>query len=128
MSETGTLHAVVVDDEPAVCSAMGRALKGLGCVVHSFNSGEEVLTWLRIGNRPGLIITDTRMPNMSGPEWLTIARREALFENAYVVIMSGADADIAKQAIREGLARMFLSKPWKAITLREIVNSLKYSR
>lgn len=128
MSEARTLQVAVVDDESAVCSAMRRALSRLGCVVHLFNSGGQVLTWLRIGNRPGLIITDTRMPNMSGPVWLATASREGLLGDAYVVIMSGADADIAKQAIREGLARMFLNKPWDNITLREIVNPLKYQR
>ena len=122
--DTG-LYTVVVDDESVICSIMRRALARMGCSVCTFNSGEQVLSWLRDGNRRDLIFTDTRMPGMNGPEWLAIAHKEGLLSNTCIIIMSGADRHIAMQAIEDGHARTFLDKPWEDRVLRALVDQVR---
>lgn len=83
------IHSVlVVDDEAALRSAMIRTLQGVDLEVRSACNGDEAVevldTWI-----PDLIITDVRMPVMSGLDLAAIARFTGfegpiLFVSAYL--------------------------------------------
>lgn len=68
---------LVVEDEPSVAQALCRVLtlaSQEGYHVESCDSGESALACLA-GNRFDLVITDLRMPGMSGLELLEQVRR-----------------------------------------------------
>ena len=107
-SQSRTL--LLVDDEPHIISAIRRQLRRTGIRLLSAASGEQGLAVLA-KERVDLIVTGQRMEGMSGLEFLRIARR--LYpETARIVLTGFAEKSIVGDAIREGIAHRFLTKPW----------------
>ena len=55
----------VVDDDEAVCDALGMLLRASGMRVETFNSAQAFLNVYR-PQRAGCLLLDIRMPGMSG--------------------------------------------------------------
>lgn len=104
-----------VDDEPRVLNSM-RALFRKGYNVRTANSGTEALTILR--NHPvQLIISDQRMPHMTGVELLAQARQE--FPHISRILLTGyADLDAIEAALNECEVARYLVKPCPPEELR----------
>ncbi len=101
---------LLVDDEKEITSALLRLLRGDGYTILQAHSGQEGLELLS-KNLVGVIISDQRMPEMSGVEFLTQAK--ALYPKTIRIILSGyADLDAIKNAINFGAIYKYLSKPW----------------
>jgi response regulator RpfG family c-di-GMP phosphodiesterase len=121
--QAGSAEARVlyVDDEPSLCRAFARLFRqDAQVVVETACSPEEALTLL--GNRAfDVIVSDLRMPGMSGIELLATGRR--LQPEMRRMLVSGfADFDSALDAINEvGVDRM-LTKPWDIGELRSAVH------
>ncbi|NJM52931.1 MAG: response regulator [Blastocatellia bacterium] len=56
---------LVVDDEPALLMAVAACLRGENYEVKTARSGKDALVYLST-SLPDLIVSDVRMPNMSG--------------------------------------------------------------
>ncbi|SMH28711.1 response regulator transcription factor [Azospirillum agricola] len=98
----------VVDDDPAMRHSLAWLIGSLGVPVESFGSGEEFFRTVR-PDHPGCLVTDVRMPGMSGLELQdTLARAGSLL--AVVVITGHADVPMAVRALRAG-AVDFIEKP-----------------
>jgi DNA-binding NtrC family response regulator len=99
---------LVVDDEKSQRDTLAGILKEWGHQVHTAATAEEALAML--GNEPiNLILTDLRMPGMSGVDLLTQSRK-ARPDIAVIVMTAFGTIEGAVQAMREG-ARDFLPKP-----------------
>ncbi|MBP2309768.1 response regulator [Azospirillum melinis] len=99
----------VVDDDRAMRHSLAWLIGALGVSVESFGSGEEFLRAVR-PDRPGCLVTDVRMPGMSGLELQdTLARAGSLL--AVVVITGHGDVPMAARAFRGG-AVDFIEKPF----------------
>jgi CheY-like chemotaxis protein len=79
---------LVVDDEPYLRELLSRVLNQAGYEVCLARNGLEALLELRKG-LPDLIISDLRMPRMSGFELLSIVRRR--FPDIPVLVLSGVN-------------------------------------
>jgi CheY-like chemotaxis protein len=77
---------LVVDDDPAILQLMTAILEAEGFVVRTADDGFAALNFLR-RTQPDLIISDLRMPNMSGFELLSIVRRR--YPHIPVIALSG---------------------------------------
>lgn len=66
----GTADAVVlvVDDEALVCALTAEMLRELGYEVYEANSARYAMDSLRRGLKIDVLVTDIRMPEMSGVE------------------------------------------------------------
>jgi CheY-like chemotaxis protein len=84
----GNFHyrLLVVDDEPASRDLFQRSLAAQGYVVCVAKDGFAALAQMR-GALPDLIVSDLKMPNMSGFEFLSIARRR--FPQIPTIAISG---------------------------------------
>ncbi len=106
MSESPTVF--LVDDDEAVRGALVWSLKEAGLRVQGFASAEELLA-ANLGERPGCLVLDLRMPGMSG-----LDLQEALREcgNQIPIIFISGHGDIASsvRAIKAG-AMDFVEKP-----------------
>jgi two-component system, sensor histidine kinase and response regulator len=114
---------LVVDDEPANLRMLERLLRKDYCVM-SATSGEEALTILTQKN-VDLIITDQRMPGMSGTDLL----RESMQTNpdATRIILTGfTDLDALIEAINTSRVYKYVSKPWDPINLKSIIDQALY--
>jgi thioredoxin reductase (NADPH) len=109
---------LAVDDDPEVLASLHRDLRsryaGEYRVIRAA-SGEqalEVLAELALRARPvALIVSDQRMPNMSGVEMLAQARDHAP-DAKFVLLTAYADTDAAIAAINEVGLDYYLQKPW----------------
>ena len=106
---------LLVDDEEAIGTALNRLLRQEGYKVLCANSGQEGLEMLA-RNDVQVIVSDQRMPGMTGVEFLS--RAKELFPNTVRIILSGfADISSVTEAINRGAIYKFLTKPWDNETL-----------
>lgn len=100
---------LVVDDEQVLRDLLRRVLVRGGHEVLLAASGREALQ--AIAEHPGvdLVLTDVRMPEMSGPE---LATRLATPGGPPVIFMSGA-SDETPEALRRRGGRAFIKKPFR---------------
>jgi two-component system probable response regulator PhcQ len=120
-------RVLLVDDEPNVLNALRRCLSfinvdmlgGEGIRVETFSSADQALARLESDDFD-LIISDYRMPEMSGVEFLT--RAIQLQPQVARMILSGyADRDAILASINETQVSRFLCKPWDDGELRNLV-------
>jgi response regulator RpfG family c-di-GMP phosphodiesterase len=121
-ARTPEARVLYVDDEPSLCRAFARLFRqDTNLVVSTANSPEEALTMLGL-QRFDVIVSDLRMPGMSGIELLATGRR--MHPEMRRLLVSGfADFDSALNAINEvGIDRL-LTKPWDIGELRGAVHA-----
>ncbi|MGO8787539.1 MAG: response regulator [Terriglobia bacterium] len=85
-----TERVLLVDDEPLVRKLVSRHLVAAGYVVRVADDGLDAIGKLRAG-LPDLIISDLKMPRMSGVELLDVVRKR--FPEIPVIVMSGVTAE-----------------------------------
>lgn len=108
-----------VDDEPGILSALKRVFRREPFEIETAPDGESALEMFR-RFRPSVVVSDYRMPGMSGVEFLTKAR--AIDPEAVRVILTGCtDLPAAEAAINQGEVWRFVTKPWNETDLREII-------
>ncbi len=112
-------YILVVDDEASIRVYLSALLKKHGLPVIVCESAEEALSFIR--DEPiTVVLTDIKMPNMSGLELLHEIRQ--LNAEIPVILMTGnADLDIAIEAVNRG-ALSFLTKPLNREHLLNAIN------
>ena len=110
---------LLVDDEPHVLSALKRALRGEGYDVFAAGSAAEGLDILA-AHDVQVIISDQRMPEMSGVEFLSRVR-ELHPESIRIVLSGYTELSAVIEAVNRGAIYRFLTKPWDDEQLREHV-------
>ncbi len=104
----GKASVLVVDDEPAMRLLVTSVLKDEGHDVTAAASGEEALQ-LVAKRHYHLIITDLKMPGISGLEVLEAVRRDDP-ETAVILLTAFGTVEGAVEAMRKGAAH-YLLKP-----------------
>ncbi len=102
---------LLVDDERSVLSALRRVMMRRARVdVVTEDAPERALERVA-ALAPAVIVSDYRMPRMSGTAFLAAARERA--PDATHVLLSGeADRDAVIQALNQGAVYRYLDKPW----------------
>lgn len=109
---------LVVDDEPGMRSALSHALSRSGHVVETACSGYEALEKFK-REEFGLVITDVKMPEMSGMEVLEEVKE--LSPQVPVIMITGyGTVNNAVEAMKEG-ASDYLLKPFDSVVLEAAV-------
>jgi signal transduction histidine kinase len=109
---------LVVDDEVDVLESL-RHLFHRSYRVLTASSGNEALELLN-KNDVHLILSDQRMPGMSGDVFLSHARR--LKPDAIRILFTGyADIQAVINAVNEGNIFRYILKPWDAIELEGVI-------
>jgi two-component system, NarL family, response regulator LiaR len=112
---------LLVDDEPAVRSALRRLLEPAGLRVQAAGNGWEALDILDQQLEPvDLLITDYAMPGMTGAELLSAVRMRWP-RVARMMLTGNADLHAAVEAVNEGQLAWLMLKPWDPLELRRIV-------
>ncbi len=102
---------LILDDENTVTSSLRILLNIEGFTdVAVFNSSTEAIEYLKTNPRD-VIISDFKMPQMDGLEFLSQARK--LYPNASMILLTGyADKEKAIRAINEVGLYKYIEKPW----------------
>ena len=115
---------LIIDDNPDVLRALGRALEAKGHEVHQDEDGHAALRHYA-GRPTDLIITDIYMPKMDGIQF--IMRVKEAFPEARVIAMSGGGA-LAGQQVLAAAAGLgvdaVLEKPVDLDVLWDIVDKV----
>ncbi len=107
---------LLVDDEENILRSLMRLLRRDGYKILTADGGQAGLDVLA-RNEVGVIVSDERMPGMSGVEFLS--RVKALYPETVRIVLSGyTDLKSVTDAINEGAIYKFLTKPWDDDLLR----------
>ncbi len=120
---TETARILVVDDERVIREILAEFLALEGFSVHTVEDGEKALTELRL--RPyDLLITDLKMPRLSGLQLLEKIEQERL--GVLTVLMTGfGTVETAIEAMKKG-AYDYLLKPFKVEEVIHVVERALY--
>lgn len=112
-------RVLVVDDEPIVRAFVERVLTDAGYTVAAASDGPAGLRAL--GELPpfDLIVSDVRMPGMSGPEFIDRVRTDR--PGVTVLYLTGYNDELFKERIALSDNEAFLDKPSTVKGLLEAV-------
>jgi Nif-specific regulatory protein len=116
--ELAKFPVLVVDDEQDNLDAI-RFNFGKSFQLLLANSGEEALSLAR-QHDVAAIVTDQRMPRMSGLELLKAAR-EVRPDAVGIIVTAFTDVDVLIEAINLGRIYRYVTKPWDSKELRGIL-------
>jgi EAL domain-containing protein (putative c-di-GMP-specific phosphodiesterase class I) len=118
MSPQTDVRVLLVDDDPAILRAYGKALTLQGLTVETASNGAEGAGRVKSGVYD-VIVSDISMPEMTGLEFLKAVRAHNL--EVPVILMTGEpEVDSAMVAVEYGAFR-YLAKPVEAHKLGETV-------
>lgn len=100
-----------IDDEENILKAITRQLALSDYKVYTAKNYEEAYQILKAESIP-VVVSDQRMPEMSGSELLALIKKE--FPKTVRMIISGyTDFDALQEAINQGQIFKFIPKPWE---------------
>ncbi len=111
MVATAGKTILLVDDEPDIIESLACLLEGriADVAIHTAADGEEALEWLA-QNTADVIVSDYRMPGLTGLEFLDEAMKRHGRQNA-VLLTAFDERRRAIDAARQGLIQRFFMKP-----------------
>ena len=118
------IHIAVIDDDEAVLDSLRLYFARQNIETSCFESAKDFLAAIASGRRFDCIISDVRMPGMSGLDLVYRLRQNGL--TAPVILITGhGDVDMAVAAIKVG-AFDFIEKPFdEARLLASIRNAIE---
>lgn len=122
--ELPPVQVLFVDDEENILKSLRRLLQDEEFEVLTAGSGGAALQLLQEAEHVGLIVSDQRMPGLSGVEFLEQAKSVA--PQALRIMLTGyADINATIDAINRGGAYRYITKPWNddeiVLTIRDAV-------
>lgn len=116
---------LLVDDEEDIGAALSRLLRRDGYKILRAKSGIDGLALLD-KNQVGVVVSDQRMPEMTGVEFLTQVK--GLYPHTIRIVLSGyADLEAVMDATNRGAVYKFFTKPWNNETLcAEVVEAFRH--
>ncbi len=109
-AEHGQAAILFVDDEENILKALRRLFIDENYDIFTAPSGEEGLDILK-STEVAVIVSDHRMPGMSGVEFLEYARQISP-DSGRLILTGHADMTMAIDAINKGGAQRYIMKPW----------------
>lgn len=110
---------LVVDDEPDNLDLLYRTFRREYQVLRA-ESGSKALEVLEDDGEVAVIISDQRMPDMSGTEFLSKTVPD--FPDTVRIILTGfTDVTDLVQAINSGQVYRYITKPWEPNKLKQLV-------
>ena len=108
--QTTTYTVLFVDDEPNILRAVKRALFTMDITLLLAESGAKALELMKMHD-VHVVISDMKMPNMTGAELLEHVA--VTYPDTFRVVLTGyADIESTIKAVNQGKIHRYLQKPW----------------
>lgn len=112
------LGLLIVDDERDIVDSLTEVF-GEAFDIHHSTSATEALELFK-EHTPKLVISDQRMPNMTGLE--LVRRIKDIQPSTICILVTGySDINVVVEALNEGLLWKYVAKPWDHDALRALV-------
>jgi len=112
MSENQEHRILLVDDEANITKSLNRLLRKEGWRIDTCDNGPSALKLISEADQPfSLIISDQRMPGMSGSVFLEKAA-ELMPEAVRFLLTGYSDIRAVEDAVNKGKIRRYVTKPW----------------
>ncbi len=108
---------LLVDDKISIGKVLSVYLGKENELVY-FEDPLKAIEWLNSGQEPDLIITDIRMPHMSGDEFLSYLKNNELWKNIPIIILSSEDNSTERIQLLEAGADDYIVKPFNPMELK----------
>lgn len=100
---------LVIDDDKLIREGLAALLKNAGQNILEAADGKEGLA-TALEQHPDLIVTDLRMPNMSGQEMIEAIRADEAIKNTPIIVLTNDEtSDSVNQALQSGVT-IYLAK------------------
>ena len=110
---------LLVDDEENILSSLKRLLRRDGYQIFTATSARQGFELLA-AHPVGVVLSDQRMPEMCGTEFLSKVKE--IYPHTVRMVLSGyTDLQSITEAINQGSIYKFLTKPWDDNLLRESI-------
>jgi FixJ family two-component response regulator len=106
--EAVTPIVVIVDDDTAIRTALGRLIRTIGYEPLAFASGEELLAEI-LDLRPACVLTDIQMPGMNGLELASELRRHR--RDMPIAVMTAYPSLANRDVALAGTNLEYMTKP-----------------
>jgi len=112
---------LLVDDEPDILKTLEDLLGKSGYAIVSKLDAESALSVIREGTQIDLVITDLRMPGMSGSELTTILKK--MLPSVPIIMLTGyGSVETYLKSMSSGVFE-YVNKPVQVRELRRIVKT-----
>lgn len=113
----GKKQIVLIDDKETIGKVVGIYL-GKDYDFIYFENPVKAIEWLMEGNRPDLIISDIRMPVMTGDEFLAYMKANQLFKDIPIIMLSSEESTTERIRLLEVGAEDYILKPFNPMELK----------
>ncbi|OUR64812.1 two-component system response regulator [Methylophaga sp. 42_25_T18] len=118
-------HVLIIDDQSTGRAILGQVIQQIAdnILVTAFETPQEALIWLD-NNDPDLIVTDYRMPDMNGVEFIQHVRQKTQCQNVPIMMITVvSEKEVRYEALEAG-ATAFLTRPIDQIECRTSCRNL----
>lgn len=112
---------LIVDDEPYITRVLKLVLQKEGYVVTCVNNGQQGLDQYT-KERPDMVITDVKMPRMTGNELVAAIRQTNADSETPIVVMTSTLENENREWIADVSHLTFIGKPVSPRELVRVVN------
>ena len=118
-----SFRVLIVDDEPDIVESISAVLEATVPGVETLSAGDGQDALDIIASTPvDLILSDYKMPNMDGIEFLTRAK-ELQPDTPRLLITAFPDPKLAARAVREAGVGLFVAKPFDVAYIAEVLKA-----
>lgn len=108
---------LLVDDKETIGKVASIYL-GKDYDVTYLNNPIKAINWLNEGNMPDLIISDIRMPEMTGDEFLEYMKANEFYKNIPIIMLSSEESTTERIRLLEIGAEDYILKPFNPLELK----------
>jgi len=114
---------LIVDDKESIAKILSIYLSP-DFDLTWFDNPIKGIAWLQEGNIPDLIISDIKMPEMRGDEFLHYLKSNDLFKSIHVIMLSGEDSTSERIRLLSEGADDYILKPFNPLELKVRVKKI----
>ena len=117
---------LLVDDKATIGKVLNIYLiKDFDVIYHE--NVIKAIQWLNEGNYPDLIISDIRMPYMTGKEFLMFLKKNELYKNIPIIMLSSEESTTERIELLQAGAIDYILKPFNPLELKVRIMKLTTS-
>lgn len=108
---------VLIDDKVSIAKVVSIYLSSEYELIY-FENPIKAIEWLQKGDMPDLIISDIRMPEMRGDEFLSYMKKNKLFKSIPIIMLSSEESTTERIRLLEEGAVDYILKPFNPMELK----------